>query len=203
MSAATHPRTPFVWASLPAQIGLGLVLVAAAAAVVVSLAPAAEVRDALGYRFEGIPDRAGEVGAILLNNLRLLAGVLAAAAVAQLARGAAGDDSARGAAGDDSALGALASGFARALVWVCDLAVAGSALGHALLIGAAAGAYGDRLLAFLLPHGPFELAAYSVALALYVDARRTTVPARRWIACAAFACAALVLGAPIEVYLAP
>jgi hypothetical protein len=171
-----------------------LISTAAAAALAVSLAAAGEVRDALGYSFEGIPDRPGEVGAILLNNLRLLAGVFAAAAVAQLARGT---------DAEHSTIGALASGFGRMLVWVCDLAVAASALGHALLIGAAAGAYGERLLAFLLPHGPLELAAYSAALALYVEARRTRVPARRWVACAAFALAALALGAPLEVYFGP
>lgn len=194
MTPAALIRAPTPRIPLPFLIGLGLVAVCGVAALAVSVFAAADVRDLLGYGFDGIPDRVGEVGAILLNNLRMLAGVFAAAAVAQLARGV---------ATDGSALGALVSGFGRALAWVCDLAVAGSALGHALLIGAATGAYGDRLLSFLLPHGPFELAAYSVALALYVEVRRGAVPARRWIASAAVAVGALALGAPLEVYLAP
>lgn len=187
-----RPAAPIHSATL---LALGLVLLAAGAALAVSLAGAEGARAWLGYGFEGLPDRAGEVVAIFANNVRMLAGVFAACCVAQLAR-----NDLRAGAGPQAA---LASGFGQAFTWVCDLAVAGSAVGHALLIGASVGAYGNRLLAFLFPHGPFELAAYSIALALYVEARRGRVPLRRWVASAALGVGALALGAPLEVFLAP
>ena len=46
-----------------------------------------------------------------------------------------------------------------------------------LVVGAAIGAYGTRMVGAMLPHGPVELAAYSLALALYLHGRRRALPA--------------------------
>ena len=48
-----------------------------------------------------------------------------------------------------------------------------------LVVGAALGGYGTRMVRAMLPHGPVELAAYSLALALYLQGRRRALPAAR------------------------
>jgi hypothetical protein len=81
-----------------------------------------------------------------------------------------------------------------------DGVVAGSCLLHVVLVGAAIGAYGEPAVSALLPHGPVELAAFSLALALYVGARREPLTLRPALTVAGFAVAGLVVGAVIEVY---
>ena len=53
---------------------------------------------------------------------------------------------------------------------------------NVIVIGASFGAYGTRMLRAALPHGPVELAAYSLALALYLQGRRRPLPARHMLA---------------------
>ena len=52
-------------------------------------------------------------------------------------------------------------------------------LANVLVIGAGLGAYGERMARAELPHGPVELAAYALALALYLQGRRRALPAGR------------------------
>jgi hypothetical protein len=69
-----------------------------------------------------------------------------------------------------------------------------------LLIGAAYGAYGERTVAATLAHGPFELAAFSLALGLYVSARRERLPRGVLVTVSLAAVAALALAALLEAF---
>jgi hypothetical protein len=164
-----------------------LLALAALTAVTVRLAAAGPARDLLGFGFAGTPARLGEAVAIFWNNLRLLAAVVLAAVVAQLARLEAPD---RGAA-------------IRAVLWLCDAVLIVAAAGHAVLVGSGVGAYGERMVLGLLPHGPVELAAFALGLALYVAARREQVAPWRFAALAAAGVVGLAIAAPMEVFLAP
>jgi hypothetical protein len=152
---------------------------AAVVALAVNVAGQAGAREALAFSFPELPRTAGEALDILLNNLRVLAGVLLAALVAR-----------------------VAATTMRPLVHVCDAALVLAASVHAVLIGAGIAAYGDRMVAALLPHGPLELAAFSLALGLYVRVRRHPLPARTWAATAGTAVLLLTIAAPVEVFLA-
>ena len=47
---------------------------------------------------------------------------------------------------------------------------------NVIVVGASFGAYGTRMVRAALPHGPVELAAYSLALALYLQGRTRRAP---------------------------
>ena len=152
-------------------------------AIVVRLLGAAAARDRLGMTFPGVEPEMGVMLSVLANNTRVLVGVLAACVVAQVAchrerRGA----------------------IERLAVWGCDLAIVGAAAFHALLIGAGVGAYGTRMVVGLLPHGPLELATFSLALGLYCTARRERVTPRRALAVAAVCVLGLAASAALEVF---
>jgi uncharacterized membrane protein SpoIIM required for sporulation len=42
---------------------------------------------------------------------------------------------------------------------------------NVVLVGASVGAYGARMVRTLLPHGPLEVLAYSIAISAYANAR--------------------------------
>jgi hypothetical protein len=181
---------------MPIAIAVCLIAVAAAAALVVKVVAAATVRDWLRFPFDGIPGRPEEVLSILATNLRMLAGLFAACLVANLARGLVTTRAAPPAE-------ALAHTIARAFVWLCDAAIVASATAHALIVGAAVGAYGGRMIAFLFPHGPVELGAYCLALSLYVSLRQGGVTLRRCIDVGVASAAGLVMAAGLEVFVTP
>ena len=54
--------------------------------------------------------------------------------------------------------------------------LAGAIAANVLVVGAALGGYGTRMVRAMLPHGPVELAAYALALALYLQGRRRALP---------------------------
>jgi hypothetical protein len=173
-------RADLVALTRAAALVAGALLGAAAlVALAVIVAGRAGAREALAFSFPELPRTAGEALGILLNNLRVLAGVLLAALVGR----------------------AAATAFPP-LVYVCDGALALATLVHVVLIGAGIAAYGDRMVAALLPHGPLELAAFALALGLYVRVRRHPLPARVWAATAGAAVLLLTIAAPVEVFLA-
>ncbi|MGA2012768.1 MAG: hypothetical protein ABSH51_19850 [Solirubrobacteraceae bacterium] len=49
---------------------------------------------------------------------------------------------------------------------------------NVVIVGAAFGAYEARMIAYMLPHGPIELAAYSCAITVYRSARAGRLQAR-------------------------
>lgn len=68
------------------------------------------------------------------------------------------------------------------LVIFYDLAIGLIYLANVVLVGISLGAYGGRMVRALLPHGPVELSAFSLAVAVYLVARQRgigLVPALR------------------------
>jgi hypothetical protein len=169
-----------------ARIAAATLAFAALAALTVHLASAAQARQVLGFTFPGIPRRLSQSEAIFLNNARMLAGILVGAGVVQLLA----VDQSRGL---DHALGI-------GVRTICDVALAIATLVNALIVGSSLGAYGSRALSSMLPHGPFELGAFSLALSLYLSARRSEVTRRRFVVTGVVAMAALAIGAMLEVY---
>jgi hypothetical protein len=81
-----------------------------------------------------------------------------------------------------------------------EILLAAAVAANVIVVGASLGAYGTRMLRATLPQGPFELAAYSLALALYLQGRRRPVPLRLVLVVAALSIAALALAAVFETY---
>ena len=139
-------------------VAAGLTVATLAVAAIVRIGWAGDVRRTLAFPFTGLPPRVDTAAAILATNARLLAAVLAAVLVAQ----------SPWLAGRDARRGPVACGLLAAVDAVLVLAVAA----NTMLVGAALGAYGTRMVAAILPHGPLELAAFAAALALHLRARR-------------------------------
>ena len=60
--------------------------------------------------------------------------------------------------------------------------------------------YGERMVRAILPHGPFEVAAYSLALTLYTQGRHRPLPAVRLAGTIAASVALLALAALLETF---
>src|SRR5204862_188619 len=73
----------------------------------------------------------------------------------------------------------------RALQGACEALVGGVIAANVIVIGASFGAYGTRMVRTALPHGPLEVAPYSLALGLYLQGRRRPPPARHVLPVAA------------------
>jgi hypothetical protein len=163
-------------------LAAGMAAAALAVAAVVHLALAVEVRRRFGFGFAGVPATADSALAILVANARLLAVVFAAIALTQIP---------------------CNERVASLLLPATDAILVLEVALNTIVVGAALGAYGTRMLAAVLPHGPIELAAFSLALALYVHARRARLP-RRHIAAVGTACVSgLALAATLETFAAP
>jgi hypothetical protein len=169
-----------------ARVAAALAALTAVAAIAVRLAAADTARRLLGFTFEGVPREPGEAAAIFANNVRVLAAVLTACAMVQVAR--------------HRARGRWERALGRGLTAMCDAALAGGCALHVLLVGSAFAAYGQRTLAVVIAHGPFELAAFSLVLQLYLAGRRDQLCVRRPVAVALASTAALAAGAVLEVY---
>lgn len=163
-----------------------LVGLAALTAIAVHLFSAAEARHLLGFTFPGLPRRLTESEAIFLNNARVLAAILVACGVVQVTV--------------QPSRVATDRALALAVRTVCDVVIGLGCLFNVLMVGSSLGAYGARALATMLPHGPFELGAFSLALSLYLAARRGALTRRRYAVTAGLAVAALAVGAVLEVF---
>jgi hypothetical protein len=71
---------------------------------------------------------------------------------------------------------------------------------NVIVVGAGLGAYGTRMVLAVLPHGPVELAAYALALALYLEGRTRRLALAHILAIAALSVAALALAAGLETF---
>ena len=123
---------------------------------------------------------------IFLHNLRALAAVGGLLLIAQSAQWTARPTSPHGRSATVRRLGEVLLGAAVAA--------------NLIVVGASFGAYGTRMLRAALPHGPVELAAYSLALALYRQGRTRALPARHVLAVVALSVAMLALAAVLETY---
>jgi Stage II sporulation protein M len=155
-------------------------------ALAVRLAFAPEARRALAFQFAGVAPRLETALSIFANNARLLTAVFAALAITQSPWVAVTPAS-------RAALGYV-------LLAAADTVLALSVALNTLVVGAALGAYGARMVFAMLPHGPVELATYALALALYLRGRRHRVPARHIAAVGAACTAGLALAALLETF---
>jgi hypothetical protein len=81
-----------------------------------------------------------------------------------------------------------------------EILLGAAVVANLIVVGASLGAYGTRMLRATLPHGPFELAAYSLALALYLQGRRRSLSLRLVLPVTALSITALALAAVLETY---
>ena len=153
----------------------GVVAIAACMVLagVVAMAAPVQARGWLGFTFPGLAARPAVAVGILAHNLRSLSGVFVLLIFARLAPRAPDKRSAR--------LG----------VRLGELILAGAITANVAVVAAALGAYRERMVLALMPHGPVELAAYSLAIALYLQDRRRNLPAA-YVAKVAVACVALL-----------
>lgn len=161
-----------------------LLTACAVIALIVHVALAAASREWLAFPFAGIPARPGEALMIFLHNLRALSAVAGLLLIAQSALSKPGEP-----------------GRASRILRLSGEVLLGAAVAaNLIVVGASLGAYGTRMLRATLPHGPFELAAYSLALALYLQGRRRALPPRLTLGVAALSVATLALAAVLETY---
>jgi hypothetical protein len=155
-------------------------------ALVAHLWFAAAARRWLAFPFAGIPARPSTAAIIFSHNLHALAAVCGLLLIAQSAYWNAG--------------GAEPGHAHRMLRGLGEALLAAAVAANLVVIGASFGAYGTRMVRAALPHGPVELAAYSLALSLYLQARRRPVPARRLLAVMALSASILAIAAVVETY---
>src|SRR5947209_7232998 len=145
-----------------ATVAGALIIAAGAIAAVTHLTVASAARRWLAYPFTGIPARPGEAVAIFLHNVRALAAVGGLLLIAQSPHWAENAD---------------AGPLHRATRRGGEALLAAGVSANILVVGASLGAYGSRMIRAVLPHGPVELGAYALALALYIQGRDKPRPA--------------------------
>jgi hypothetical protein len=160
-------------ARLAILIGAVAIAAGVALAAIVAVAAPVQARDWLGFAFPGVAARPAVAVGIFTYNLRSLTGVFVLLILARLAPRAPDKRT------------------AQLTVRLGELLLAGAITANVVVAGAALGAYRERMLLALMPHGPVELAAYSLALALYLQNRRRNLPAA-YVATAGAACVALL-----------
>ena len=160
-------------ARLAILIGVLAIAACIALAVIVAVAAPVQACDWLGFAFPGVAARPAVAIGIFAHNLRSLSGVFVLLIFARLAPRAPDKRT------------------AQLTVRLGELLLAGAITANVVVVGAALGAYRERMVLALMPHGPVELAAYSLALALYLTDRRRNLPAA-YVATAGVACVALL-----------
>jgi hypothetical protein len=169
---------------LTVRVVAALLAVIAATGTVIRLVAAAPTRRWLDYPFTGVPARPGEAAVIFAHNGRALFGVFGLLLIAQVAL--------REPAGPGSVQHALRSAG--------ESLLAGLIAANVLVVGASLGAYGPRMARAMLPHGPLELAAFALALALYLQGRRRARPVRYLLTTGATSVLLLAAAAALETF---
>lgn len=178
--ATATPQT--VWLALRIALLTCATVVVVAAGV--RLAFASQARRWLAYTFPGVPARPDVALGILAHNGRAILGVFGLLLVAQLA--------ARRPDGPGRVQRLILAGG--------ELILAGVIAANIVVVGAGLGAYGARMARAELPHGPVELAAYALGLALYLQGRRRLLPAAYVTGIAAASVAVLAAAATLETF---
>jgi hypothetical protein len=155
-------------------------------ALVVRAGFAADARRWLAFPFTGIPASPGETASIFIHNLRALAAIFGLLLIAQSGCWAARD-------GQPGVVHQTLRRLGEALLGAAVAA-------NVIVVGASFGAYGTRMVRAALPHGPVELAAYALALALYLQGRNRRLPIRHVLAVAALSISVLALAAVLEAF---
>jgi hypothetical protein len=157
-----------------------------AVGVAVHITAVASASRLLGFHFAGIPARATVAATVFVHNLHALLAIAGALLVAQMPYLV------------DRAADPGRS--QRMLRVVCEVGLAGAVAANVMVIAVSFGAYGSRMARAALPHGPIELAAYSLALALYIQGRHRVVPARHILAVALLSTTLLAAAAAVETF---
>ena len=141
----------------------------------------------LGFTFPGLRPSLTTATSVFLNNARLALVLFAFALVMSLG-------GTRGRSDPDV--------LARVACALMDAIVAAVVLLNVALVGASVGAYGARMVRTLLPHGPLEVLAYSIAISAYANARMGRRQHWRDLVLAGGACLVmLAVAAMVETYL--
>jgi hypothetical protein len=172
-------RTPTFVIVLAGMVGLALYY-----ALVTHFAFAAGARRVLGVHFVAVPDRPGEALSIWLHNSRVTIGVAVYSAIAQIVQCLPVDGPA---------------GAERIPLWIGDAILGLWGVGTVAVAGVLIGAYGAVQLHAFWPDGPVELTAWSLLLALVMDARRRRLGWRDTAARVATVELLLALAAILEV----
>ena len=168
------------------RVAVGLTVACGVIALAVHVWFAAAARRWLAFPFAGIPARPSEAASIFIHNLRALAAVGGLLLIAQSVYWTAG-----------TAQPGTLHGTLRRLG---ETLLAAAVAANLIVIGASLGAYGARMLRAALPHGPLELASYSLALSLYLIARWQLLPALHVLAVMALSASMLAIAAVLETY---
>ena len=168
-----------------AAIAVTILAATVAIAALVHLTAAASTREFLSFTFPGVPARLGEALAIFTHNARITGAAIGFALVNQA----------------PWLIDPDAPAKRRCVTTFCDLLVAGVAAQSLVVSAAALGAYGDRMVAAIMPHGPLELVAFSLALCLYVQSRRARLAPARAFALVAASLTVLAVAALVETFL--
>lgn len=182
--AARQPPRAGAHGTLRLAVGVTAVLLASIAliATIVALAAAGGVRSWLDFPFTGVPATLGEAGRLFAHNATAMLGIFGLLLIAQLAQH-------------------RPSGPTRAQQWLRvagELLLTGVLSANLLVVGGALGAYGTRMVRAVLPHGPVELAAFAVAIALYLKGRHRPLPVDELVRTGALSLALLALAALLE-----
>jgi hypothetical protein len=168
-----------------AAVAGALTIAAGAIAAVTHLTAASVARRWLAYPFAGIPARPGEAVAIFLHNVRALAAVGGLLLIAQSPHWAENVD---------------AGPLHRAIRRGGEALLAAGVSSNVIVVGASLGAYGAGMVRAILPHGPVELAAYALALALYLQGRDKPLPMNHLLTIAVTSIFLLALAALLETF---
>jgi hypothetical protein len=173
-----------VW--LAGRVALCIAIACLFVAVAVHTWFAAAARRSLAYPFTGIPPRFAEAASIFANNLRVAAALAGLLLIAQSAR-------CNAPSAEPGPIHTTIQRFGEALLGTV-FAV------NVIVIGVSFGAYGMRMLRAAMPHGPVELAAYSLSLAVYLRGRRRRLPVGHILAYEALCVVLLALAAALETF---
>ena len=177
---------PTVPVKLAGQIAAAITMASAGVALAVHLWFAGAARRWLAFPFTGLPARPAIAASIFLHNLCALAAVGGLLLIAQSRRW--------------TRVGEEPGRARKAIRRTGEVLLGGAVLANVIVVGASLGAYGARMLRAALPHGPAELAAYSLALALYAQGRNRRLPVRHALIVIAISVALLALAAVLETY---
>jgi hypothetical protein len=178
--------SPGVTVKLAGRIAVVIALACAAVALAVHVWFASAARRWLAFPFTGLPPRPEIAASILVHNLRALAAIGGLLQIAQ--------------SGCWTRAGEEPGWAHRAIRRTGEVLLGAAVLANVIVVGASLGAYGARMLRALLPHGPVELAAYSLALSLYAQGRNQRLAARQALVVIAISVALLALAAVLETY---
>jgi hypothetical protein len=182
VEAPTRAETAQLAARTAGVITIAVVLIA----LVVRAGFAVNARRWLAFPFTGIPASPGEAASIFIHNLRALAAVWGMLLIAQ--------------SGYSATRNGQPGVVHRTLRRLGEALLGAAIAANVIVVGASFGAYGTRMVRAALPHGPVELAAYSLALALYLQGRNHRLPIRHVLAVAALSVSALALAAVLEAF---